>query len=101
MKIAVHMYFEERQHYCLAMLEFLNCISDGMLLKKHSIGDTAVRTDRGLRSRRTKCHNQKQLRRVTVQHALFSAGETKAEKCVCSPQAIPWPATKLTKQFHI
>ena len=59
MKIALHMYFEERQHYCPAMFEFKSIPSE-----------TTVRTDRGPQPRRTKCHNQKQLRRVTVQRAL-------------------------------
>ena len=49
----------------------------------NSIGDTAVH------AHRTKCHKQKQFRRVTVQRALyitvaslalFLAGEAKAEK---------------------
>ena len=88
MKIAVHMYFEERQHYCPAILEFKSIPSE-----IQQFAQTEAH-----RHVETRCHNQKQLRRVTVQHALFSAGETKAEKCVCSPQAIPWPATK---QFHI
>ena len=59
MKIAVHMYFEERQHYCPSLWEF-------KLLQNplNSIGGTAVRADRA------KCHNQKQPRRVTVQRAL-------------------------------
>ena len=59
MKIAVHMYFEERQHYCPAMLEFKRLQNP-----LNSIGDTAVHADR------TKCHKQKKLRRVTVQRAL-------------------------------
>ena len=59
MKIAVQMYFEERQHYCPAMSEFKRLQNP-----LNSIGDTAVHADR------TKCHRQKQLRRVTVQRAL-------------------------------
>ena len=59
MKIAVHMYFEERQHYCPAMSEFKRLQNP-----LNSIGDTAVHADR------TKCHKQKQFRRVTVQRAL-------------------------------
>ena len=65
MKIAVHKYVEEREHYWPAMLKFKSLQNP-----LNSIGDTAVRTDSGPRSRRTKCHNQKQLRQVTVQRAL-------------------------------
>ena len=59
MKIAVQMYFEKRQHYCPAMSEFKRLQNP-----LNSIGDTAVHADR------TKCHKQKQFRRVTVQRAL-------------------------------
>ena len=72
MKIPVHMYFEEHQQHCPAMSEFKRLENP-----LNSIGGTAVHADR------TKCHKQKQLRRVTVQRALqwlFSAGEAKAEK---------------------
>ena len=70
MKIAIHMYFEERQHYCPAKSEFKRLQNP-----LNSIGGTAVHADR------TKFDKQKQLRRVTVTSAaLFSAGEAKAEK---------------------
>ena len=93
MKIAVHTYFEER-----------NTVVPLCWNLKAFYRRSAVRTDRGPQTRRTKCHNQaastsySATRLEVASVALFSAAETKAEKCVCSPQAIPWPATK---QFHI
>ena len=85
MKIAVHMYFEERQHYCPAMSEFKR-LQNAL----NSIGGTAVHADR------TKCRKQKQLRRVTVQRAsLFSRRAKQKPKnesagyTVASHQTVP------------
>ena len=54
MKIAVHMYVEQRQHYSPAMLEFKS-----LQTVLNSTRDTAVHTDSGPRSRKMECHDQK------------------------------------------
>ena len=57
MKIAVHMYFAERQHYRPAMLE-----KKSLHNVLNSMEHTATYTDSGPRSPKTKYHNQKHLR---------------------------------------
>ena len=54
MKIAVHMYVEQRQHYSLAILEFKS-----FQTVLNSMRGTAVHTDSGPRSRKMECHDQK------------------------------------------
>ena len=54
MKIAVHMYVEQRQHYSLAILEFKSL--QNVL---NSMRGTAVHTDSGPRSRKMECHDRK------------------------------------------
>ena len=75
MKIAVHMYFEERQHYFPAMSEF-----KPLQNPLNSIGDTAVHADR------TKCHKQKQLRRFKagshLRHNDITGRSRKPKKCL-------------------
>ena len=70
--------YVEHQQHCPAMSEFKRLQNP-----LNSIGGTAVHADR------TKCHKQKQLRRVTVQRALQWLAS------LFSRRAIPWPATKL------
>ena len=54
MKIAVHMYDEQRQHYSPAMLKFKD-----LQTVLNSMRGTAVHTDSGPRSRKMECHDQK------------------------------------------
>ena len=53
-KIAVHMYVEQRQHYSPAMLEFKR-----LQTVFNSMRHTAVHTDSGPWSRKMECHDQK------------------------------------------